>query len=190
MCKTAIETSALMAHSEAVNCVNWFWSLLLAAGLLAGCGRGDNAPPPPRSDRSGPEHAQPRLKTMKLWLGAEELLAELALQQTEWQSGMMFRTNMAESEAMLFVFPVPHRAAFWMKNTFVPLSAAYIDASGTVLEIHDLEPHNTNSVSASTDRVQFVLETTQGWFARHNVSTGAVARTERGTLAETFLPRQ
>ena len=66
------------------------------------------------------------------------------------------------------------------------LSAAYIDPEGVILEIHDLQPHNTNSVVAASERVQFVLETNQGWFGRHHVTTGMVVRTERGTLAETF----
>lgn len=127
---------------------------------------------------------------MKLWLGAEEMVTELALNQSQWQVGMMFRTNMAENEAMIFVFPAPYRASFWMKNTLLPLSAAYIDPEGVILEIHDLQPHDTNAVWASSERVQFVLETTQGWFGRHNVSTGVVVRTERGTLAETFLRRR
>ena len=56
-----------------------------------------------------------------------------------------------------------------------------------ILEIHDLQPHNTNDVVAASDRVQFVLETNQGWFRRHNVGPGTVIRTERGSLADTFL---
>ncbi len=133
-----------------------------------------------------PSQAQARLQTMKLWLGAEELTTELALTPEQQRTGMMFRTNMPENEAMLFAFSMPHQASFWMKNTFVPLSAAYIDPDGVILEIHDLQPQNTNSVVASSDRVQYVLETTQGWFRRHNVGPGALIRTERGTLSQTF----
>jgi hypothetical protein len=124
---------------------------------------------------------------MKLWLGAEEMVAELALTGLQVQTGMMFRTNLAENAGMLFVLPVPQRASFWMKNCPLPLSAAYIDLEGVILEIHDLQPHNTNSVVASSERVQFVLETSQGWFGRHNVTTGMVIRTEHGTLKDTFL---
>lgn len=139
------------------------------------------------SNPSIPTAAQPKLQTMKLWLGAEEMEAELALTGIQQQTGMMFRTNLAENAGMLFVFPVPHQASFWMINCPLPLSAAYIDPSGIILEIHDLEPHNTNTVQAATDRVQFVLETNQGWFKRHNVAPGAMVRTEHGTLADTFL---
>jgi uncharacterized membrane protein (UPF0127 family) len=94
---------------------------------------------------------------------------------------------MAENAGMLFVFPGPHRASFWMKNTRLPLSAAYIDPEGVILEIHNLEPQNTNSVTAGSDRVQFVLETNQGWFDRHNIKPGVVIRTEQGSLRETFF---
>ncbi len=137
-----------------------------------------------------PTTAQPKLATMKLWLGAEELETELALTDRERETGMMFRTKMAESEGMLFVFPAPYRASFWMMNTSVPLSAAYISPEGVILEIHDLQPHDTNSIVAASDRVQFVLETRQGWFERHHIGTNTVVRTERGSLQDTFTVKR
>ena len=114
-------------------------------------------------------------------------MVELALTAEQQTAGMMFRTNLAENAGMLFVFPGPHQASFWMKNCPLPLSAAYIDPEGVILEINPLQPHNTNSVVAASDRVQFVLETNQGWFERHRVTPGMVIRTERGSLAETFF---
>jgi uncharacterized membrane protein (UPF0127 family) len=165
-------------------------SIMLAIGAAGACSSGCKKPaapaagPPPIPGL--PTAAQPKLQTMKLWLGAEEMAAELALTGIQQQTGMMFRTNIAENAGMLFVFPGPHRASFWMMNCPLPLSAAYIDPDGIILEIHDLQPHNTNSVVAASERVQYVLETGQGWFGRHNVSTGMLVRTERGTLADTF----
>ncbi len=100
---------------------------------------------------------------------------------------MMFRTNMEENEGMLFVFPEPIRASFWMKNTLLPLSAAYISPDGTILEIHDLQPQDTNTVVAATDNVQFVLETKQGWFKRHNIQEGMSISTEKGPLHKVFF---
>jgi uncharacterized membrane protein (UPF0127 family) len=165
-------------------------TLLLGVVVCGGCAGGCNKPASPAAGEEAspslPTAAQPKLQTMKLWLGAEEMIAELALSGVQMQTGMMFRTNMAENAGMLFAFPVPHRASFWMKNCPLPLSAAYIDPDGVILEIHDLQPHNTNSVVAVSDRAQFVLETNQGWFRRHNVNPGAVIRTEHGTLMETF----
>src|SRR2546430_822673 len=137
-----------------------------------------------------PTRAQPKLQTIKLWVGPEELITELALTETQQHTGMMFRTNIADNEAMLFVFPYPHQASFWMMNTYVPLSAAYIDPDGVILEIHKLEPLNTNSVTAASDRIQYVLETREGWFDRHNIRTGMVVRSEYGPLRSTFTRKQ
>jgi uncharacterized membrane protein (UPF0127 family) len=167
----------------------WWIILALSCGLLAaGCDKRTPAPPPSFGIPGEPTEAQPRLPAIPLYVGAEQLDTELALGAREHQTGMMFRTNMAENTGMLFVFTVPHRAAFWMKNTSVPLSAAYISPDGTILEIHDLHPHNTNSVEATSQQVQYVLEVNQGWFKRHNISTGAVIRTELGTFQKTFFP--
>jgi uncharacterized membrane protein (UPF0127 family) len=95
---------------------------------------------------------------------------------------------MAEKEGMLFPLPYTTRASFWMMNCPLPLSAAYIDPGGIIREIHNLQPHNTNAVVSATENIRFVLETPQGWFQRHNVNIGAVVRTERGSLMETFFP--
>ncbi len=136
-----------------------------------------------------PKHAQPKLPTIKLWVGAAELETEMALNGVQQMTGMMWRTNMPENTAMIFVHPQPRQASYWMKNCYVPLSIAYIDTEGAILEIRDLQPHDTNSVVSVATNVRFALETPQGWFQRHNINTGAVVRTERGSLAETFLRR-
>lgn len=171
-------------------------ALLATLGMCGGCGKtpgsGDEAPGSGGvpGEPAVPTKAQPRLQTLKLWIGPEELTAELALSNDEVRTGMMFRKEIGENEGMLFVFGVPHQAAFWMKNTTVPLSAAYIDPQGVILEIHKFEPLNTNSVTASSSQVQYVLETAQGWFERHNIKPGTAIRTERGTLQETFFRRR
>lgn len=137
-----------------------------------------------------PNKAQPRLPTIKLWLGPHELTTEIAQNASQWAAGMMFRTNMPDGEAMLFVFPQRTRAAFWMKNTYVPLSGAYIDPSGTILEIHDMKPLDETLIQAATDNILFVLEVPQGWFQRNGVGTNTMIRTERGTLLDTFFSRR
>ncbi|MEJ0091035.1 MAG: DUF192 domain-containing protein [Limisphaerales bacterium] len=177
--------------------MKFFYSLILLALLLAaGCGK--NVPPAAASAEDNPStqtppklptHAQPKLPTMKIYLGAEVLDAELALTAEQEMTGMMFRTNILDTDAMLFVFPFPQRAAFWMKNCPESISAAYISPDGVIQEIHHLEQNDTNNVVAATANIQFVLETSEGWFARHNVNTGMVIRTERGPLLETFFKR-
>src|SRR5439155_6780696 len=112
-----------------------------ASSLIAGCGKPAAAPvTPPAASAPAipglPTQAQPRLATIKLWLGAEELKTEMALTGQQIMTGMMFRTNMAENEAMLFVLPYVEQASFWMKNCPLPLSVAYIDTAGVIQEIH------------------------------------------------------
>jgi uncharacterized membrane protein (UPF0127 family) len=124
---------------------------------------------------------------MKIYLGAETLDAELALTREQVMIGMMFRTNIQEADAMLFVLPYTQQANFWMKNCPESISAAYITPNGVIAEIHHLEQNDTNGVLAATDNIRFVLETKEGWFTRHNINPGTVIRTEKGSLAETFL---
>ena len=168
---------------------------LVALLILAGCSKPSEAAPSTSMSRTNvspyvagwpPTNAQPKLQTLKLYVGAETVNAELAMTQLQIATGMMFRKNMAENEGMLFTFARPHRTSFYMKNTTVPLTAAYIDSEGVILELHDLKPLDETPVEAGSDKVQYVLEMKQGWFKRHNVSTGAVLTTERGRLKETF----
>ena len=157
--------------------------------LSAGCGK-SSPPPAPTAmsiDDLLPKQAQPKLPTMKIYLGAETLAAELALSAQQEMVGMMFRTNIQDSDAMIFVLPQPQRASFWMKNCPESISAAYITRDGAIQEIHHLEKNDTNSVVAARDDIRFVLETKEGWFTRHHIAPGTVIQTEKGSLAETFL---
>lgn len=130
--------------------------------------------------------ALPKLPTAKLFLGAEEITAELALTPVQMMTGMMFRTNMLEQEGMLFAFGDVQARSFYMRNTKVPLTIAYLDPEGTILELHDLMPLDETPVFSTSTRIQFALEMKQGWFSRHNVATGTVVATERGTLRDFF----
>ena len=159
---------------------------LLAGTMLAGCGKTEISAPSSAAD-SLPTRAQPKLPTMKIYLGAEMLDAELALTQQQERTGMMFRTNITDESAMLFVSSQPYQVSFWMKNCPHSLSAAYISPDGVIQEIHHLEKNDTNSVVAANDNIQYVLEVNDGWFQRHNISTGTVIRTGKGSLAGTFF---
>jgi hypothetical protein len=169
--------------------MKWIWLIVSLAALpLAGC----NQNAPPSAPVAGavnhePTQAQPKLATIRLWLGAEEVKAEMALNSEQVRTGMMFRTNLDEMAGMIFVFTRPVQAEFWMKNCPLPLSCAYIDPQGAIAEIHDLKAQDTNTVVAASDNIQYVLEVNQGWFARHHVTEGIFVRTERGTLGETFF---
>jgi uncharacterized protein len=188
-----IESTGALAHPAAMQS---FWRLpFLMAGLIAcggcqptnptGSSLATSAPPP--APMYHLDHAQPKLPTLKLWVGDQEIVAESALNSTQIATGMMFRKEMGTNEGMLFVFAQPHRVSFYMKNTVVPLSAAYIDPEGVILEIHDLKPLDETPVEAGSDSVQYVLEMNQGWFKRHNLGPGAVFRTDFGKLGDAFV---
>ena len=174
-----------------------FLTLLLALALFAGCGKAGpptaatpvatSAPLAATAEDNLPQHAQPKLRTMKLYLGAEMFDAEIALTDAEVHCGMMYRTNIQETDAMLFNLRYPQQANFWMKNCPESISVAYITADGVIQEIHHLEQNDTNGVAAARNDILFALETKEGWFTRHNVGPGTLIRTEKGSLRETFL---
>ena len=165
-----------------------FFVLALVLALFAGCGKPDPSVTlnPPSLDDQLPTHAQPKLPTMKIYLGAETLDAELALTGEQIETGMMFRTNILETDAMLFDLRYPQQAKFWMKNCPESISVAYITTDGVIQEIHHLEKNDTNSVVAARDDIRFALETREGWFTRHTIASGTVITSEKGPLAETF----
>lgn len=175
-----------MTRSRFKQC-GWVAGLILVALGTAACNRSAVGPGTTLAAQQPAGQPQPRLPTIKLWVGPHELVAEQAVTEQQRSTGMMFRQEMGENEFMLFVFPYPAQLGFWMKNTYVPLSLAYIDPDGTILEIHDLEPLNEVPVESASHHVQYVLETKQGWFERNNVRTGMVMRTESGTLRETYF---
>jgi uncharacterized protein len=74
---------------------------------------------------------------------------------------------------MLFVFDHPKSASFWMKNTKIPLSIAYIDSTGKILEIESMKPLDETIVPSASDQVAYALEVNQGWFSRHGIAPGA-----------------
>lgn len=168
--------------------------LLLGVAVLTGCNKTPKIEPAPPVFDIDPVHghllhAQPKLPTINVWLGDQVLDTEIASRPVEIATGMMFRTNMPENEAMIFVFNDAAPRSFYMRNCIVPLSAAYISPTGEILQIIDMQPHDETGIPSESNNVQFVLEVPQGWFARHHVATGAIVRTERGSLQETFFKR-
>lgn len=126
------------------------------------------------------------LYVLKLYLGAETLDAELALSIKEISTGLMYRKEMDENRGMLFVYPYVSDVAFYMKNTYIPLSVAYIDQEGVIQEIYDMEPLNEESVPSKSDNIRYILEVNQGWFARHGIEPGTLISSEKGDLPDLF----
>jgi uncharacterized membrane protein (UPF0127 family) len=99
------------------------------------------------------------------------ILAEVARTAAERETGLMFRRSLAEGEGMLFVFERDQTLSFWMKNTLIPLSIAYISYNGRILEIHDMEPQNLTPVRSGRS-ARYALEVPRGWFERTGVKPG------------------
>lgn len=175
--------------------------ITLIALIFAGCGKygavsSRDTPAPPASvanSRTTPAtttgEPQARLPTIKLYVGTNEITAEIASKPHEIETGMMWRTSLPEMEGMLFVFPRPEQRSFWMKNCPLPMTCAYIAASGEILETRDMLPQDETGILSRTDEVQFVLEMNRDWFKNHNVNVGAVIATEHGPLRKTFYGR-
>ena len=114
---------------------------------------------------------QPRLETIPLTAGMHVIQAELAVTGQQQMIGMMFRKEMGANEGMLFVNPDASPRCFWMRNTLIPLSIAFIDDDGTIVNIADMQPRSDAS-HCSGKPVRFALEMRQGWFAKRGIGPG------------------
>ena len=99
------------------------------------------------------------------------IMAEIALTKAQQAQGLMYRKELKDGDAMLFVFERDEILSFWMKNTYVPLSIAYIAQDGRILEIYDMEPKNESAVR-SRRSARYALEVPQGWFSRAGIVPG------------------
>ena len=97
--------------------------------------------------------------------------AEIAKTSEQRAQGLMFRPELPDGEGMLFVFERDDFQSFWMKDTLVPLSIAFILSDGRIVEIRDMEPGNLNPIVSSRS-VRYALEVPQGWFSRVNIIVG------------------
>lgn len=116
--------------------------------------------------------AQPELPVATLRVGPASIRAEVADDDSERSAGLMFREALATDSGMLFVMPSVGPATFWMKNTLIPLSIAFLDESGTIMEIHDMQPKDEKTVKSSFPRIAYALEMQQGWFGKKNIWPG------------------
>lgn len=116
--------------------------------------------------------AQAPLPTVTLRIGAATVVAEVADEPGERTIGLMGREALPEGRGMLFVFPRPQPLSFWMRDTLVPISIAYINAAGVIREIHDLRPLDEQGAPSTFRDLLYALEVPQGWFQRHKILPG------------------
>ena len=115
---------------------------------------------------------QPQLPLFDLSAGMHRIEAEVAATPESRQTGMMLRTSMPSHRGMLFVFPEVAKHCMWMRNTYIPLSVAFLDNEGRIINIEDMQPHTeTNHCSARPAR--YALEMNLGWFASKGIKPGA-----------------
>jgi len=134
-----------------------FTILLLLSGLTI------QASPKPQLD----------LPKATLSLGTNSLTAQIAADDTSRELGLMSRTNLGTNEAMVFVFPQPRPVTFWMKDTPIPLSIAYVGRSGMIFELHDMKPFDETPIPSASSAVIYAIEVPKGWFLNHGVFAGS-----------------
>jgi len=106
-----------------------------------------------------------------IYLKDKKLYVLTANNPTEWQQGLKYYTSLPDSVGMLFIFPEETPLSFWMKDTPMDLSIAYIDKKGVIFEIHDLKAFDETPVESKSPG-QFALEVNRGWFERNNIKIG------------------
>ncbi|HVE51497.1 MAG TPA: DUF192 domain-containing protein [Casimicrobiaceae bacterium] len=127
-----------------------------------------------------PVHAQPGkpnagLPTIKLSIGQHTLTAEVAANEAQRSIGLMNRFSMPPDHGMLFVFDEVRPLSFWMRNTYVALSIAFIDEKGRIVNIEDMAPHDERS-TWSTAPALYALEMKKGWFAQKGIAAGTLVQ--------------
>ena len=122
----------------------------------------------PSFSQEGP---QLNLQRIKISAGMHQIDTQLAMTPIERQIGLMNRPSMPTHEGMLFVFEQPSKQCFWMKNTLLPLTAAFVADDGTIVNLVDMKPQVLDS-HCSTKEVRYVLEMNQGWFAKRGIKPG------------------
>jgi len=120
-----------------------------------------------------PAHAQsaPAAQTVQLGAGMHVITAEIAATDAARSRGLMYRKELAPNHGMLFVFENANVQCFWMRNTVLPLSIAFIQEDGIITNIDDMQPM-TDTSHCSSAPVRYVLEMEQGWFAKRGIQAG------------------
>ena len=136
-------------------------TVVIALSLLAAC-----------ASVMAQDEPQIDLPRAKLSAGMYQISAQVAQTSNQRSTGLMFRKDMPQTEGMLFIFEQPGMQCFWMKNTLLPLTAAFVADNGEIVNLVDMKPHS-EAPHCSTKPVRYVLEMNQGWFAKKGVKAGS-----------------
>jgi uncharacterized protein len=162
-------------------------SHLLASGtvllaLVVGCG-GEPGEGPPQATAGAaaapadgtPASLRPQQGVAWVIFGTDTVRAEVADTPEARERGLMYRTELADGEGMIFVYSAAATRSFWMRNTFIPLDIAFLDDRLIVVDIQQMEPES-ETLHESAAPAMFALEVPQGWFASRGIEVGAEAR--------------
>lgn len=116
-------------------------------------------------------HAEERFPVVPLTAGMHVIQAEVAATEPQREQGLMFREKLGPNAGMVFVFKKPTQVCMWMKNTPLPLSVAFLDERGKILNIEEMQPQTLSSHCAKGPAV-YALEMNRGWFAQKNIKPG------------------
>ena len=117
----------------------------------------------------------PPLKTVQLSTGKHLIMAEVAATEDQREQGLMYRDSLPVNGGMLFVLGAQGALCMWMRNTELPLSVAFLDASGKIINIEDMQPHTLDShCSTKAMPARYALEMNLGWFRLRNIKPGMV----------------
>ncbi len=111
---------------------------------------------------------------MLIEVGGKPLVVEVADSPSQWQKGLMGRTELPDGAGMLFIYPDSRPRNFWMRNTSIPLSIGFFDSEGNLFAMLDMAPYTQDqTLYSSGDAAQFALEVPQGWFERNEITLGS-----------------
>lgn len=124
---------------------------------------------------TAPSYSQqlPKFPTVTLNAGLYLIKAEVASTEAQREQGLMFRDKMAANEGMVFAFGAPAGVCMWMKNTLIPLSVAFMDETGKIINIEEMKEQTLDSHCA-TKAATYALEMNKGWFKQKNIKPGTV----------------
>ncbi|MGH7997350.1 MAG: DUF192 domain-containing protein [Opitutaceae bacterium] len=154
--------------------------LLVALALAGGCHPSTRASVPPAAVKTVAH-------LFDIRVGGRIVHMQIALAPEEMEHGLMFRRTLAADEGMLFVYAVPQRMRFWMRNTPVPLDIGFFDPDGVLREIYPMYPYDERTVSSIGHDLRFALEMNQGWYENNAVRPGA--KIDIGALAAAVRAR-
>jgi uncharacterized protein len=142
------------------------------------------------SAQTGPTDTVGNMAKATLHIGKASLNTQIAATPAQEERGLMYVTKLPDNDGMLFILPLGH-AEFWMKNTLIPLSVAFIGADGVILEIHDMQPGDPSVpddqlplTRSDSDKVAYALETNLHWFALNGIKPGDKLDPPPGTFTK------